>query len=84
MEQLTPEEVEPQLPMRHHAQVTFAHRGEDRRGADRIGGEMLELDSIVVEEGPHEATRRRSKPVAMELGEGDDVAFRRSWLPVLL
>ena len=83
MEQLTPEEVKPQLPVRHHAQVAFAHRGEDRSGRDRVRGEVLKLDSIMMEERPHEVARRRPEHVAVELDEGDDVAFRRARLPVL-
>ena len=43
---------------------------------------MLELDSTVVKEGPHEAARRRPEPVATELDEGDHVAFRRDWFPM--
>ena len=48
-EQLTLEEVEPQLLVRHHSQVAFTHRGKDRRGKDCVGGEMLELDAVVME-----------------------------------
>ena len=44
---------------------------------------MLELDTVVVEERPHEAARRRPEPMAVELDEGDDVALQRAWLPVL-
>jgi len=46
-------------------------------------GEMLELDAVVVVERPHEAAWRRSEPVAVELGEGDDVALWQSRLLVL-
>ena len=74
--------MELQLPVRHHSQVAFTHRGKDRRGEDLIGGEMLELDIVVVEEHPHEAARRRSEPV-VELDERDDIALRRAWLSVL-
>ena len=44
---------------------------------------MLELDAVVVAERPHEAARRRSEPVAVEIGEGDDIALRRVWFSVL-
>ena len=43
----------------------------------------MKLDSILVEEGPYEAARRRPEPVVVELDEGDDVAFRQARLPVL-
>jgi len=36
-----------------------------------------------VAERPHEAARRRSKTVAVELSEVDDVALQWAWLPVL-
>ena len=78
VEQLTPEEVEPQLPVRHHSHVAFT-----RRDGDCVGGEMLELDVVVMKEGPHKAARRRPEPVVMERDEGDDVAFGWARLPML-
>ena len=83
MEQLTPIEVEPQIPMWHHPQVALTHHGKDHHGGDSIRGEVLELDAVVVAKRPHEAAHRRSEPVAVEFGEGDDVALRRTWFPVL-
>ena len=69
--------------MRHHPQVALTHRSKDRRGGDDVGGEVLELDAAVVTEHHHEAARRRSEAVMVELGEGDDLALRRVWLPVI-
>ena len=74
-EQLAPVEVEPQVPVQHHPQVALTHRGKDRHGGNSIRGKVLELDAVVVAECPHEAARRRSEPVVMELGERDDVAL---------
>ena len=63
--------------MRHHPQVALTHHDKDRHGGDGVGGEVLELYAVVVVERPHEASRRGSEAVAVELGEGDDVALRR-------
>ena len=43
----------------------------------------MKLDPIMMEERPHEAARRRPKPMAVELDEGDDVALQQAWLSVL-
>jgi hypothetical protein len=48
-----------------------------------LGGEMLELDAVVVKERPHEAPRRKPELVAVELDEGDDVSLWRACIPVL-
>ena len=64
--------------MWHHPQVALAHHG-----GNGIGGKMLELDAIMVAKDPHKAARGRPEPVAMELGERDDIALRRARLPVL-
>ena len=48
-----------------------------------MGGEMLELDAVVVKERPHEAPRRKPELVAVELDEGDDVSLWRACIPVL-
>jgi hypothetical protein len=74
-EPLAPVEVKPQIPMWHHTQVAFTHHGKDRHGGDSIRGEILELDAKVVTQRPHEAARRRSEPVVVEFGEGDDIAL---------
>ena len=44
---------------------------------------MLELDAVMMEERPHDADQRRPEPVMVELDEGNDVARRWAWLPVL-
>jgi len=36
-EQLAPVEVKPQIPVRHHPQVAFTHRGKDCRGEIALG-----------------------------------------------
>ena len=55
MKHLTPEEVKPQLLVRHHPQVAFTHHGEDRHGGDSVRGKVLEFDPIVLEKRPCEA-----------------------------
>jgi len=76
------EEVKPQLLVWHHPQVPFTYRGEDHHGGNRVEGEMLELDPVVVEDRPHEAARGRSEPVSMKLDEGHHVALWWAWLPM--
>ena len=66
VKQLASEEVEPQLSVRHHPQVTFAHCGKDHHGGDSIGGKVLEFEPVVVKH-PHEAAQGRSEPVVMNL-----------------
>jgi len=61
--------VEPQLPVGHHPQITFTHSGKDRSDGAGIWGEVLELHPVMVAERPHEAARRSSQAVAVELGE---------------
>jgi len=82
LEELTPKKMKPQLLVGHHAQVTLAPSDENRRVGDGVGGEMLKLDPIMMEERPHEVTWGRSKPVAMELDEANHVALRRVCLLV--
>jgi len=44
---------------------------------------VLEFDSIVVKECPHEAAQRGSEPAVMKFDEGDHVALGQAWLLVL-
>ena len=82
-EKLTLVEVEPQVPMRHHPQVALTHGSKDRHGGDGIGGEVLELDAVVMAERPQEAAWWGSKTVAVKLGEEDDIPLWRVWLLVV-
>jgi hypothetical protein len=58
MEELTPVQVEPQVPVWHHPEVALTHRGKNCHGGDGILRKMLELHPVVVAERPHEATQR--------------------------
>ena len=61
--------------MGHHPQITFTHRGKDRRDGDGIWGEVLELHPVMVAERPHEA--------AGAIHSGDDSNVRRRRSPSL-
>jgi hypothetical protein len=49
-EVLHPEEVEPQIPLRLHPQVSLVDHRENRSLRYGVGGEMVQLDPVVVEE----------------------------------
>jgi hypothetical protein len=55
VEKLTPEDVELQLLVWHHPQVALTQHGRNHCFGDDIGGEVLKIDPIVMEERPHEA-----------------------------
>ena len=83
VEELTPVQVEPLVPVWHHPEVALTHRGKNHRGGDGIRRKMLELPPVVVAERPHETTRRGAQAMVVELGERDHVALGRPWLPVV-
>jgi len=66
----------------HHDQVALTHHGENRHIGDGVGGEVLQLDPVVMEERPHEAICGGAETVAMEFHEANDVALQRVLLPV--
>jgi hypothetical protein len=63
----------PQVPVRVNPQKTLANRCKDGRLRNRVGVEVMQLHPIVVQERPHEAARRHSKPPLMEGDETDHV-----------
>ena len=83
VEELTPVEVEPQVPVGHHPQIALTHRGKDRHDCDGVWGEVLELHPVMVAERPYEATRGSAQAVAMELGERNHIALGRPRLQVV-
>jgi hypothetical protein len=66
-EELRGKEMGPQVPVRVNPQKTLANHREDGRLRDRVGVEVMQLHSVVVQERPHEAARWHSKP---PLGNG--------------
>jgi hypothetical protein len=69
--------------VRHHPQVALTHRSNDHCSGDGVGGEVLELDAIVMAQHPHEVTQRGTEAVTVELGKGDDIALQRVSLLVI-
>lgn len=61
--------------MRHCPQIALTNHDKDGSVRDGIGGEMLELDTIVVDERPHEPARGTSEPVVVKFDEANHVAF---------
>ena len=75
--------MEPKIPVRHHPQVAFTHRGKNHHGGDGVRQKMLELHTIVVAERPHEAAWGRTEVVMMKFGKGDHIPLRRPRLQVV-
>jgi hypothetical protein len=68
----------PQVPVRVNPQKPLANRHENGRLRNGVGVEVMQLHAIVVQERPHEAARRHSKPPLMEGDETYHVPWRRS------
>jgi hypothetical protein len=77
-EELRGKEMGPQVPVRVNPQKTLANCREDGRLRDRVGVEVMQLHSVVVQERPHEAARWHSKPPLMEGDETENIPRRRS------
>jgi hypothetical protein len=76
--ELRGKEMGPQVPVRVNPQKTLGNRREDGRLRDRVGVEVMQLHSVVVQERPHEAARWHSKPPLMEGDETEHIPRRRS------
>jgi hypothetical protein len=75
-EELRGKEMGPQVPVRVNPQKTLANRREDGRLRDRVGVEVMQLHSVVVQKRLHEAARWHSKP---PLVEGDETEHIPRW-----
>lgn len=65
--------------MGNHAQVALTYGGKYHLVEDSIGGEMLHLDPVMMEDRPHEAAWGRTKAMAMKLDKTDDVTLWQIW-----
>jgi hypothetical protein len=70
------EEVEPQLLVELDPQVPLADGHKNGGLRDRIGGEMMELQPVIMQDGPHESARQHPEPPLVEGDEADHVALR--------
>jgi hypothetical protein len=77
-EELRGKEMGPENPVRVNPQKTLANCHEDGRLRDRVGVEVMQLHSLVVQERPHEAARWHSKPPLVEGDETEHIPRRRS------
>jgi hypothetical protein len=58
------EEVKPQLLVGIHTQVPLANGRKNGGLRDRVGGKVMELHPIVVQDRPHEPARRHPEPLS--------------------
>jgi hypothetical protein len=72
-------EMSPQIPMGGDPQIPLAHRYEDSGLRDGVGGEVVQLHPIVVQDRPHKAARRHTESPLVEGDEAHDVSRRWGW-----
>jgi hypothetical protein len=76
---LREKEIGPQIPMGGDPQILLAHRYEDSGLRDGVGGEVVQLHPIVVQDRPHKAARRHTESPLVEGDEAHDVPRRWGW-----
>jgi hypothetical protein len=68
--------MSPQIPMGGDPQVPFAYRYEDSGLRDGVGGEVMQFNPVVEQDGPHKAARRHTESPLVEGDEAHDVPRR--------
>ncbi len=76
------EEVDLEVPIRWDPQESLAHADKGGRLRDRVRREVVQIHAIVVAQPAHKVASRRRETPLMETDEADDLAGRRSRLPV--
>jgi hypothetical protein len=69
------EEVEPQLLVGPHPQVPLADGHENGGLQDRVGGKVMQLHPIIMQDGPHELAWWHPEPPLMEGDKAHHVAL---------
>ena len=75
-EELTAEQVDPEILVDVDAEVPLADGDEDRRLRDGVGAKIVQLHSVVLAQGPHELADGDAEAPFVEAHEAYDVALR--------
>ena len=77
------EEVPPQVDMGIDPQETLTQGNKRRHVLNTVGGKMLQLHLVIIQQPLKKSMRGYGKSPLMKDGKGHDVPFRRCWLILL-
>jgi len=83
LRQTDSEEVPPQIEVGIDPQETLTQGNKCRHMLDTIGGKMLQLHLVIIQQPPKKSMRGYGKSPLMKDGKGHGVPFGRCWLTLI-